>query len=161
MVAARALALRGREVIVLEAASAIGTGTSSRNSEVIHAGIHYPQDSLKARLCVAGKALLYDYLLERCLPHSRCGKLIVATSLAQGSRANTPLATPLAIPQGLWFLGLVAMCVVLALMLLRSSVALVTGDIATVKAIGGVRSAQEEAEEEAAAGERMVKGDAA
>ncbi len=97
LAAARALALRGREVIVLEAASAIGTGTSSRNSEVIHAGIHYPQDSLKARLCVAGKALLYDYLLERCLPHSRCGKLIVATSLAQvdelhrimaGARAN-------------------------------------------------------------------------
>jgi TRAP-type C4-dicarboxylate transport system permease small subunit len=86
---------------------------------------------------------------------------VVGASLAQGSRANTPLATPLAIPQGLWFLGLVAMCVVLALMLLRSSVALVTGDIATVKAIGGVRSAQEEADEEAAAGERMVKGDAA
>ncbi|AMM23090.1 NAD(P)/FAD-dependent oxidoreductase [Variovorax sp. PAMC 28711] len=80
---ARALALQGREVIVLEAESAIGTGTSSRNSEVIHAGIYYPQGSLKARLCVAGKALLYHYLEARALPHRRCGKLIVATSPPQ------------------------------------------------------------------------------
>lgn len=80
---ARALALQGREVIVLEAEGAIGTGTSSRNSEVIHAGIYYPQGSLKARLCVAGKAMLYDYLAARALPHRRCGKLIVATSPPQ------------------------------------------------------------------------------
>lgn len=86
---------------------------------------------------------------------------VVATSIAQNSHANTPLATPLYLPQGLWFLGLVFMCVVLALMLLRASVALVTGDIETVKAIAGVRSTQEEAEEEAAAGERMVKGETA
>jgi TRAP-type C4-dicarboxylate transport system permease small subunit len=86
---------------------------------------------------------------------------VVGASLAQSSRANTPLATPLAIPQGLWFAGLAFMCVILALMLLRASIALVTGDIATVKAIAGVRSTQEEAEEEAAAGERMVRGDAA
>ncbi|WP_194965899.1 MULTISPECIES: NAD(P)/FAD-dependent oxidoreductase [unclassified Polaromonas] len=77
---ARALALHGREVMVLEAADAIGTGTSSRNSEVIHAGIYYPQGSLKARLCVQGKGLLYDYCAERGIGHQRCGKLIVATS---------------------------------------------------------------------------------
>lgn len=86
---------------------------------------------------------------------------VVGASLAQSSRANTPLATPLAVPQGLWFLGLAFMCIVLSLMLLRASIALVTGDIATVKTIAGVRSTQEEAEEEAAAGERMVKGEAA
>lgn len=80
---ARALALQGREVMVLEAADAIGTGTSSRNSEVIHAGIYYPHGSLKARLCVSGKQLLYDYCAERGISHSRCGKLIVATSPAQ------------------------------------------------------------------------------
>lgn len=80
---ARALALQGREVMVLEAADAIGTGTSSRNSEVIHAGIYYPQGSLKARLCVEGKALLYDYCAQRGIGHSRCGKLIVATHPSQ------------------------------------------------------------------------------
>ena len=62
---ARALALAGREVVVLEAAAAIGTGTSSRNSEVIHAGLYYPPGSLKARLCVRGRELLYDYCAER------------------------------------------------------------------------------------------------
>jgi L-2-hydroxyglutarate oxidase LhgO len=77
---ARALALARREVLVLEAADAIGTGTSSRNSEVIHAGIYYPAGSLKARLCVAGKHLLYAYCAERAIAHRRCGKLIVATS---------------------------------------------------------------------------------
>lgn len=80
---ARALALQGREVIVLESEGAIGTGTSSRNSEVIHAGIYYPQGSLKAQLCVDGKERLYAYAGERGLPHRRCGKLIVATSEAQ------------------------------------------------------------------------------
>ncbi|MDQ0569810.1 L-2-hydroxyglutarate oxidase LhgO [Variovorax paradoxus] len=80
---ARALALAGREVVVLEAEGAIGTGTSSRNSEVIHAGIYYPQGSLKARLCVDGKQALYDYAAERGVPHQRCGKLILATSLEQ------------------------------------------------------------------------------
>lgn len=80
---ARALAHRGREVIVLESEGAIGTGTSSRNSEVIHAGIYYAQGSLKARLCVEGKQRLYAYAQERGLPHRRCGKLIVATTAAQ------------------------------------------------------------------------------
>ena len=80
---ARALSMAGREVMVLEAADAIGTGTSSRNSEVIHAGIYYPAGSLKARLCVQGKAMLYDYCEARGIGHRRCGKLIVATSEAE------------------------------------------------------------------------------
>ena len=80
---ARALALAGREVLVLEAAEAFGTGTSARNSEVIHAGIYYPQGSLKAQLCVQGKEQLYAYCTERGVAHQRCGKLIVATSAAQ------------------------------------------------------------------------------
>lgn len=80
---ARALALQGREVMLLEAASSIGTGTSSRNSEVIHAGIYYPQGSLKAKLCVQGRQMLYAYCEARGIGHNRCGKLIVATSDAQ------------------------------------------------------------------------------
>lgn len=80
---ARALALAGREVLVLEACNAIGTQTSSRSSEVIHAGIYYPAGSLKAQLCVQGKDLLYDYCQQRNVAHRRCGKFIVATSEAQ------------------------------------------------------------------------------
>ncbi|CAN5541118.1 NAD(P)/FAD-dependent oxidoreductase [soil metagenome] len=89
---ARALALQGREVIVLEAEGAIGTGTSSRNSEVIHAGIYYPQGSLKAQLCVEGKQALYAYAVERGVPHRRCGKLIVATSPAQVTELEAIIA---------------------------------------------------------------------
>ena len=77
---ARALALAGREVIVLEAAEGIGTETSSRNSEVIHAGIYYPANSLMARFCVAGRRRLYAYCAEKSVPHINCGKLIVATN---------------------------------------------------------------------------------
>ncbi|MBT5051014.1 MAG: NAD(P)/FAD-dependent oxidoreductase [Rhodospirillaceae bacterium] len=77
---ARRLAMSGREVIVLEAAEAIGTETSSRNSEVIHAGIYYPTGSLKAEFCVAGKHALYDYCDSHGVEHRRCGKFIVATS---------------------------------------------------------------------------------
>lgn len=77
---ARSLALAGREVVVLEAEDVIASHTSSRNSEVIHAGIYYPQDSLKARLCVAGKQLLYRYCEEHQVPFRRIGKLIVATN---------------------------------------------------------------------------------
>ena len=80
---ARQLALEGREVLLLEAADAFGTGTSSRNSEVIHAGIYYPAGSLKAKLCVEGRKLLYGYCQERHIPHKQCGKLIVATSASQ------------------------------------------------------------------------------
>ena len=86
---ARALALAGREVIVLEAEDAIGTHTSSRNSEVIHAGIYYPQGSLKARLCVAGKQLLYDYCRERAVPHANIGKIIVAHDDAERSAVGS------------------------------------------------------------------------
>jgi len=80
---AAALARRGREVVVLEAERQIGTGISSRNSEVIHAGIYYPQGSLKARLCVAGRHRLYAYCAERGVPHRRLGKLIVASEEAE------------------------------------------------------------------------------
>src|SRR5690606_3843813 len=83
---AREMALAGREVLVIEATEAIGTGTSSRNSEVIHAGIYYPQNSLKAKLCVAGKHLLYDYCNERGIPHNRLGKLIVAATPEQSAQ---------------------------------------------------------------------------
>ncbi|MFW5680683.1 MAG: NAD(P)/FAD-dependent oxidoreductase, partial [Pseudomonadota bacterium] len=80
---ARALALTGREVLVLEKEGSIGTETSSRNSEVIHAGIYYPTGSLKATMCVAGKHQLYDYCRERHVHHANCGKLIVATDASQ------------------------------------------------------------------------------
>ena len=80
---ARALALKGREVVVVEAAETIGTGASSRNSEVIHAGIYYPTESLKARLCVKGRQLLYAYCAAHGIEHRRCGKLIVATEDSQ------------------------------------------------------------------------------
>ncbi len=83
---ARSLARAGREVLVLEAEDAIGTHTSSRNSEVIHAGIYYRADSLMARLCVAGNAMLYAYCDERGVPHRRCGKLIVATDDEEAGR---------------------------------------------------------------------------
>ena len=80
---ARALAMKGRETLVIEAADAIGTGTSSRNSEVIHAGIYYPPGSAKASLCVAGRHLLYSYCAWRGIEHRRCGKLIVAADREQ------------------------------------------------------------------------------
>ena len=80
---ARALARAGREVVILESEDAIGTGTSSRNSEVIHTGIYYPQGSLKATFCVAGKNMLYDFCANHGVPHRRAGKLIVATTEAE------------------------------------------------------------------------------
>ncbi|MGI4982093.1 MAG: NAD(P)/FAD-dependent oxidoreductase [Janthinobacterium lividum] len=80
---AAALAARGHEVLILEAERAIGTGTSSRNSEVLHAGLYYPSESLKARLCIAGNARLYAYAQARHIDHRRCGKLIVASHAAQ------------------------------------------------------------------------------
>jgi len=80
---ARALARAGHEVVILEAEDAIGTHTSSRNSEVIHAGIYYPRGSLKARACVRGRELLYEYCAAHGVPHRRCGKLIVAADSGQ------------------------------------------------------------------------------
>jgi L-2-hydroxyglutarate oxidase LhgO len=76
---ARELQLAGREVVLADAESQFGMHTSSRNSEVIHAGIYYAAGSLKARFCVRGKALLYDYCASRGVPHNGIGKLIVAT----------------------------------------------------------------------------------
>ncbi len=89
---ARVLARAGREVIVLEAAEGIGTETSSRNSEVIHAGIYYPADSLMARFCVAGRRALYAYCAAAGVAARRCGKLIVATSEAERSSLAAILA---------------------------------------------------------------------
>jgi L-2-hydroxyglutarate oxidase LhgO len=83
---ARRLARDGHEVIVLESEGEIGTVTSSRNSEVIHAGIYYPRDSLMARLCVSGRAALYRYCDEHGVPHRNCGKLIVATTEEENER---------------------------------------------------------------------------
>ena len=80
---ARALALRGREVLVLERETTFGSGTSARNSEVLHAGLYYPPGSLKARLCVAGQRQLYTYCAARGIAHQRCGKLIVASHAGQ------------------------------------------------------------------------------
>ncbi|MBV8629236.1 MAG: NAD(P)/FAD-dependent oxidoreductase [Paraburkholderia sp.] len=89
---ARALAARGHEVIVLEAAEAIGVGTSSRNSEVIHAGLYYPRGSLKATLCVRGREMLYEYCAAHNVPHQRCGKLLVATARNQIPQLESILA---------------------------------------------------------------------
>lgn len=80
---ARALALQGREVVVLESEDGIGTGTSSRNSEVIHAGIYYPKDSLKAQFCVEGKKMLYAFCQSHGVDTIPYGKLIVATTEEQ------------------------------------------------------------------------------
>src|ERR1700755_331468 len=86
---ARRLALAGREGGVLEAAEGIGTVTSSRNSEVIHAGIYYAADSLMARMCVSGKHALYDYCRDHGIPHRNCGKLIVATTQAETAKLQS------------------------------------------------------------------------
>ena len=83
---ARALALAGREILVIESEDAIGTQTSSRNSEVIHAGIYYAPDSLMAKFCVSGKLALYEYCAERGVPFANCGKLIVAADEAERGR---------------------------------------------------------------------------
>jgi len=80
---ARALSLSGLFVVVLEREAIFGAGTSSRNSEVIHAGLYYPTGSLKARLCVEGRGKLYAYAAERAVPFRRCGKLVVAADMAE------------------------------------------------------------------------------
>jgi L-2-hydroxyglutarate oxidase LhgO len=83
---ARALAERGHDVIVSETEGAIGTGVSSRNSEVIHAGLYYPTGSLRARHCVAGRRMLYAFCQSHGVAHARCGKLVVATSEAETAK---------------------------------------------------------------------------
>jgi L-2-hydroxyglutarate oxidase LhgO len=77
---ARSAARKGHDVVVAEAANAIGTGISSRNSEVIHAGLYYPPGSLRARHCVQGRRMLYEFCASHGVPHRKCGKLVVATS---------------------------------------------------------------------------------
>src|SRR5438552_2046691 len=86
---ARRLAQAGREVIVLEAAEGIGTVTSSRNSEVIHAGIYYRAGSLMAQMCVSGKRALYQYCRDHGIPHRNCGKLIVATTPSETEKLQS------------------------------------------------------------------------
>ncbi|WP_126811993.1 NAD(P)/FAD-dependent oxidoreductase [Marinobacter salarius] len=86
---ARALAMQGREVLVLESGAHFGEGVSSRNSEVIHAGIYYPEYSLKARLCVRGRRMLYEYCQTRGINHRRSGKWIVANGVSQVERLDT------------------------------------------------------------------------
>lgn len=89
---ARSLALAGRDVMVLEAASGIATETSSRNSEVIHAGLYYPSGSLKARLCVRGRRLLYEYCERRGIEARACGKFVVAVTDAEAEAVPGLLA---------------------------------------------------------------------
>lgn len=93
---ARALAIAGREVIVLEKNRGIGEETSARNSEVIHAGLYYPAGSLKARLSVAGKQQLYAYCAAKNVPHRRCGKLLVATQTTQRTQLDAIRAAAIA-----------------------------------------------------------------
>jgi L-2-hydroxyglutarate oxidase LhgO len=86
---ARACALTGHQVLVLETADCVGSGVSSRNSEVIHAGLYYPVGSYKALLCVRGREALYEYCAARGIPHRRCGKLVVAAEPSQHPRLET------------------------------------------------------------------------
>src|SRR6185312_13585298 len=102
---ARALAIRGRETLILEACGQLGTGASSRNSEVVHAGIYYPRGSLKAQLCVTGRDLLYLFCERYGVEHRRCGKLIVATSEAQLPELERLRAAALANNVSLTLLG--------------------------------------------------------
>ncbi|WP_332872354.1 NAD(P)/FAD-dependent oxidoreductase [Devosia beringensis] len=92
---ARALAMAGHDTFILDGEPAFGTWTSARNSEVIHAGIYYPQGSLKARLCVVGKEMLYAYCATRDVPHSNCKKLIFAADASQSPKLDGILASAL------------------------------------------------------------------
>lgn len=97
---ARALAQAGREVLVLERADSFGTETSARNSEVLHAGIYYPPGSLRAELCLRGRAMLLDYMASRGVAHRLCGKLVVASDPAQEDSLRVIRATALAAGAG-------------------------------------------------------------
>ena len=85
---ARELAIQGRSVLIVDREKTFGSQTSSRNSEVIHAGIYYPPQSLKARCCVDGKRLLYDFIKQSGVAHRRCGKVVVATDTKQTDRLD-------------------------------------------------------------------------
>src|SRR5438874_4545501 len=80
---ARAAAIAGHDVVVAEAASGIGTGVSSRNSEVIHAGLYYPTGSRRAYYCPRGRRMLYEFCASHGVPHRKCGKLVVATNASE------------------------------------------------------------------------------
>src|SRR3979411_381005 len=80
---ARAAALAGHEVVVAESTGGIGNGVSSRNSEVIHAGMYYPTGTLRAKHCVRGRRMLYEFCASHGVPHRKCGKLVVATNDAE------------------------------------------------------------------------------
>jgi len=88
---ARAAALAGHDVTIAEKTGGIANGVSSRNSEVIHAGLYYPTDTLRARLCVRGRRMLYDFCAAHGVPHRKCGKLVVATSQAELAKVETIL----------------------------------------------------------------------
>ena len=103
---ARAAALAGHEVIVAEQAAGIGHGISSRNSEVIHAGIYYPSGSLRAYHCPRGRRMLYDYCASHGVPHRKCGKLVVATNDVEAAKLEALLAQALA--NGCENMGLIA-----------------------------------------------------
>ncbi len=115
---------------------------------------------LPARLCALLDWISLVALGVFIVYLTRYASDVALVSWQRGATANTVMATPLWIPQSLWVLGLAWLCIVLALMLVRASFALVTGDLNTVRRIAGIRSAQEEAAEEAQAGERMVHGGA-
>ena len=86
---ARAVARRGHDVVVAEAEFAIGTGISSRNSEVVHGGMYYPTGSLRAQHCVRGRRMLYEFCASHGVPHRKCGKLIVATNAAETAKIES------------------------------------------------------------------------
>src|SRR5215468_5359631 len=89
---ARAAAIAGHDVVVAEAASGIGTGVSSRNSEVIHAGLYYPTGSKRAYHCPRGRRMLYDFCASHGVPHRKCGKLVVATNESEMARLDAIIA---------------------------------------------------------------------
>jgi len=89
---ARAAALAGHDVTIAEITGGIANGVSSRNSEVIHAGLYYPTDTLRARLCVRGRRMLYEFCASHGVGHRKCGKLVVATNEAELAKVETILA---------------------------------------------------------------------
>src|SRR5271165_3328894 len=128
---ALALARAGREVIVVESEGAIGSGISSRNSEVIHAGIYYPTGLDKTRLCVDGKAMLYDFCRDFGVPHKRCGKLLVAVNAAEIEKlaAMKAQAEANGVPDLIWLSGAEARALEPALVAERALLSPSTGII--------------------------------